>query len=275
MGGCLVSDIRYHIMPLIETSPGSPDTGPKFLTLGNGDRIAYRAHAGHLPRIVFLGGFTSDMTGQKATYLDDWAQSRGQAFLRFDYTGHGMSDGRFEDGSIGRWADDALAMIDACGDEPLILVGSSMGGWIMLLLALGRPSRVAGLVGIAAAPDFTQDLVWGQLAADERAALMTTGAHRQPSRDGDSTTVYTRHLVEEGRDHLLLGAPIFLDMPVRLLHGTDDQDVPWQVSAALLERVTSADVTLTLIKGGDHRLSAPKQLARLSASLAELCGQET
>ncbi len=262
-------------MPLIETPSGSPETGPDFLDLGNGDRLAYRARAGRLPRIVFLGGFTSDMTGQKATHLDQWAQDRGQAFLRFDYTGHGLSAGRFEDGSIGRWADDALAMIDACGDESLLLVGSSMGGWIMLLTALARPARVAGLVAVAAAPDFTEDLVWGQMDARERAALLATGAHRQPAGDGAGETLYTRHLVQEGRDHLLLRAPIPLAMPVRLLHGSDDQDVPWRISATLLARLTGTDVTLTLIKGGDHRLSSPAHLARLSAAVAELCRRET
>ncbi len=259
-------------MPLIERAPGFPDPGPpQFLTLGNGDRLAYQARSGHSPRVVFLSGFTSDMTGRKATHLDDWAHRRGQAFLRFDYSGHGLSDGQFEDGTIGRWTEDALAMLDGCGDEPLILVGSSMGGWIMLLTALRRRARVAGLVGIAAAPDFTEDLVWAGMDADQQAALMASGAHREPSPYDDAGTVYSRGLIEEGRDHLLLGAPIALNMPVRLLHGSDDDDVPWQVSAKLLERLTGDDVALTLIKGGDHTLSNPAQLATLATILDEMC----
>ena len=190
MDRCFVSGIGYHIMPPSELTAGLPGAGkPDYLTLANGERLAYHAFIGRLPRIVFLGGFTSDMTGQKATHLDAWACARGQAYLRFDYSGHGSSDGRFEDGSIGRWTEDALAMIDACGDEPLVLVGSSMGGWIMLLAALAlqarpgqlaRPARVRGLVGIAAAPDFTEDLVWDQLSADGQAAMIANGGHRQP-----------------------------------------------------------------------------------------------
>ncbi|MHA1564784.1 MAG: alpha/beta fold hydrolase [Alphaproteobacteria bacterium] len=273
MDRCFVSGIGFHIMPPITLTPGLPDAEkPNYLTLANGERLAYHAYSGGLPRIVFLGGFTSDMTGQKATYLGAWAQARGQAYLRFDYSGHGLSDGRFEDGSIGRWTEDALAMIDACGDEPLVLVGSSMGGWIMVLAALARPERIHGLVGIAAAPDFTEDLVWRRLSADEQAAMIANGGHRRPSPYDDEGTLYTHHLVEEGRKHLLLRAPIELDMPVRLLHGTADEDVPWRVSATLLERLTNADATLTLIKDGDHRLSSPQQLAQLVACVGELCG---
>jgi len=254
-------------------TPGLPDgEKPNYLTLANGERLAYHAYSGCLPRIMFLGGFTSDMAGQKATHLGAWAKKRGQAYLRFDYSGHGISDGRFEEGSIGRWTDDTLAIIDACGDEPLVLVGSSMGGWIMLLAALARRTRIRGLVGIAAAPDFTEDLVWSQLNPDEQAAMIANGGLRQASGYDDEGTLYTHHLVEEGRRHLLLRAPVQLDLPVRLLHGMADQDVPWRVSATLLERLGSTDATLTLIKGGDHRLSSPGQLAQLERCVGELCG---
>jgi pimeloyl-ACP methyl ester carboxylesterase len=222
-----------------------------------------------LPGVVFLGGFASDMTGTKATFLESHCRKRGQAFVRFDYFGHGRSSGRFADGTIGRWRDDALAVIDRLTQGPQILVGSSMGGWLMLLAALARPRRIAGLVGIAAAPDFTEALMWAELSPAAREQLLRTGQWLEPSRYGPDLPI-TRRLIEEGRRHLLLDAPVAIAAPVRLLHGMADPDVPWRWALRIAERLTGADVVVTLIKDGDHRLSRPEDLARLAATVDEL-----
>ena len=210
------------------------------------------------------------MTGSKATALEAYARRRGQAFLRFDYQGHGQSSGRFEDGTVGRWAEDAVAAFDALTEGPQILVGSSMGGWIMLLAALARPQRVAALLGIAAAPDFTEDLMWRRFPAEVRAAIEQKGVYHLPSDYSESPYPITKHLIEEGRRHLLLNAPIPLRCPVRLLQGQRDPDVPWQTALRLAEKLESDDVEVTLIKDGDHRLSEPQDLARLEATLDRL-----
>jgi pimeloyl-ACP methyl ester carboxylesterase len=220
--------------------------------------------------IVFLGGFKSDMTGSKATALDDFCNARGLGFLRFDYSGHGASGGDFLDGTISRWAADALAVIDRLTGGPLILVGSSMGGWIMLLAALARRDRVRGLVGIAAAPDFTEDLIWRGLSGTDQHRLMTHGRLEQPSEYSADPYVITRALIEDGRRHLLLGGSIDLDMPVRLLHGMADPDVPYRHALRLAEKLASRDVRITLVKDGDHRLSRPGDLALICAAVAEL-----
>jgi pimeloyl-ACP methyl ester carboxylesterase len=245
------------------------------LQRGHGAFLAYRRRRGaaegrQRPTIVFLGGFKSDMTGGKATALDEFCAAEGLAFLRFDYSGHGASSGDFLDGTISRWTEDALAAIDALTAGPLILVGSSMGGWIMLLAALARRARIAGLIGIAPAPDFTEDLIWRKLRDDERARLMRDGRLEQPSEYSAEPYVITRKLIEDGRQHLLLARPIALDLPVRLLHGMADRDVPYQLSLHLAERLESADVVVSLIKDGDHRLSREADLARLCAAVAEL-----
>jgi pimeloyl-ACP methyl ester carboxylesterase len=244
------------------------------LSLPDGARIAYRrlaARAGDgRPGIVFLSGFASDMTGTKGAALAAWAEARGQALLRFDYSGHGRSSGAFRDGTIGRWAADALAAIDRLTVGPQILVGSSMGGWIMLLAALARPDRIAGLVGIAAAPDFTEDLMWAAMPPETRARLLADGAIQQPSQYQETPLQITRALIEDGRRHLLLRGPIDIRCPVRLLHGMTDPDVPWQTSVRLAERLVGDDVTITLIKDGDHRLSRPEDLSRLFAAIADL-----
>ena len=219
---------------------------------------------------MFLGGFMSDMSGTKAAHLEAYAAARGRAFLAMDYSGHGLSGGSFEEGSIGRWRDDALAVFDAVAAGPQLLVGSSMGGWIMLLLALARPDRVAGLLGIAAAPDFTESLLWQQLPPDRRERLMIDGRIEQPSGYSPAPCVITRHLIEEGRRHLLLHAPIPLACPVRLLHGLEDADVPYSHSLTLLDALNSQDADVTLVKGGGHRLSEPPQLALLDATLDRL-----
>jgi len=248
------------------------DTEPRYLDRGDGTRLAYYALPGASPGVVFLGGFMSDMTGTKAMALDAWCRRRGQAYVRFDYLGHGASSGRFEEGTIGRWAADAIAVVDTVTRGPQILVGSSMGGWIMLLAALARQERVGALVGIAAAPDFTEDLLWERFDAAERAAIERDGVLRQPSDYSDEPYPITRRLIEEGRDHLLLRAPIVLDCPVRLLQGMQDADVPWQTAIRLAEALTSRDVAVTLVKAGDHRLSEPEDIVRLEATLDALSG---
>jgi len=238
----------------------------------NGVSIAYHRTRGKSPGVVFLGGFMSDMTGTKAVTLEEFCRARGQAFLRFDYRGHGASSGRFEDGTIGLWADDALAAFDRLTDGPQILVGSSMGGWIALLSALARRGRVAGLVGIAAAPDFTEDLLWDAFSSDQRAALLREGVLRLPSEYSDKPYSITLKLIEDGRRHLLLRETIDLVCPARLLHGMRDPDVPWQRSVKLAERLAAPDVRVVLVKDGDHRLSREQDLALLCRSVEELSG---
>lgn len=245
-------------------SPSGPP--PQALERGGGHRLAYHATAGRRPGVVFLGGFMSDMTGTKATALEAFCRDRGQAFLRFDYFGHGSSSGAFTEGTIGRWAEDAIAVLDHLTEGPQILVGSSMGGWIALLAALARPQRVAGLVGVASAPDFTEDLLWEPISPEDKAALMRDGVHYAPS-DFEAPYPITLRLIEEGRDHLLLRGPIGLTCPVRLVHGMKDPDVPYQTSIRLAERLESDDVTVTLVRNGDHRMSEPAQLAHLFRAL--------
>jgi len=199
-------------------------------------------------------------------------RARGRAFTRFDYRGHGASDGRFADGTIGAWRDDALAIVDQVTSGPLIVAGSSMGGWIMLLVALARPARVHGLVGIAAAPDFSEDLLLPRATPAQRRALAEQSYWMQPSAYGAAYPV-TRRLLEDGRRHLVLRAPLPLCCPVHLLHGQRDPDVPWQTALRLAERLESDDVTVELIKAGDHRLSTPPDLARLTAAVERRAAQ--
>lgn len=241
------------------------------LDRGDGVELAWALQPGRSPTVVFLPGFRSDMNGDKATALAAFCAERGQACLRFDYSGHGTSGGRFEDGTIGRWADDALAVIDRRSKGPLLLVGSSMGGWIALLVAPARKERVAGLVGIAAAPDFTEVLMWETMTFEQRRTLMDEGALHIPSQYGEPYPI-TRGLIEDGRKHLLLEAPIALDCPVRLLHGQCDPDVPWAMALRIAEQLTSEDVQVTLVKDGDHRLSRPQDLALLMRTVGALLG---
>lgn len=245
-----------------------------WLALPDGRRIAYRRRdATQLTRgcagIMFLCGFRSDMTGTKASFLESHCAARGLGFLRFDYSGHGQSGGDFTDGTIGRWAEEAAAVLDR-SDGPMILVGSSMGGWIMLLAALARPRRVAGLIGIAPAPDFTERLLWDALSEAQRAELAARGRLEMPSQYAETPTIVTRNLIEEGRRHLLLAAPIGIHCPVRLLHGMADPDVPHALSLELADRLAGDDVRVTLIKDGDHRLSRPQDLALLAQLVDEL-----
>ena len=243
------------------------------LEMPDGRRIAYRRTPGAAPGVVFLGGFRSDMSGTKASHLEDWARARGQGFLRFDYTGHGLSSGDFEAGGIGDWARDAADALGALTAGPQILVGSSMGGWIALLLARRMPERVAGLVGIAAAPDFTEDSMWAGFDDAQRRLLAETGRIELPSEYSDDPYPITARLIEDGRRHLVLRGPLVLPFPVRLLQGMADVDVPPAVALRLAEHASCADLRLTLVKGADHRFSAPAELALIAAALDELIGR--
>jgi pimeloyl-ACP methyl ester carboxylesterase len=220
--------------------------------------------------VLFCGGFTSDMTGTKALALESHCRDSGRQYARFDYGGHGASSGRFEDGTIGDWTADALAIVDQVIEGRMIVVGSSMGGWIMLLLALARRDRVHGLVGIAAAPDFTEDLLLAQATDEQRRQLATDGYWLQPSAYGNGPYPVTDKLIEDGRQHLLLRASIPIRCPVHLLHGQRDADVPWETSLRLAERLQSDDVTIELIKAGDHRLSSAPDVARIIGAIERL-----
>jgi pimeloyl-ACP methyl ester carboxylesterase len=236
---------------------------PAFLALPDGRRIAYHRTAGTLPGLVFLGGFHSDMTGTKATFLEACARSRGRAFLRFDYSGHGASSGDFLEGTIGGWAQDARDAVERLTEGPQLLVGSSMGGWIALLLARRISGRVAGLVGVAAAPDFTEDSMWAGMDEVTRARLAADGRIEVPSDYDDAPYPITRRLIEDGRHHLVLRRPLALPFPVRLLHGDADRDVELGVALRLLAHADCPDMRLTIVKGADHRFSAPEDLELL------------
>lgn len=240
-----------------------------YLTTAQGRRIAYELTPGQGPCVVFLGGFRSDMTGTKAIYLRAWAQAQGRAFLRLDYSGHGASGGDFLEGAIGDWFEDALAVIEAATSGPLVLVGSSMGGWIALLLARAIPQRLKGLVGIAPAPDFTEDSMWAGFTEAQKAEL-AAGQVALPSDYSDDPYIITRRLIDEGRTRLVLRDPLPLPFPTRLLQGTADTDVPPSVALRLLDHVSGPDIRLTLVKGADHRFSSPECLALISAAVTEV-----
>ncbi|MFO1208001.1 MAG: alpha/beta hydrolase [Amaricoccus sp.] len=240
------------------------------LDLGDGRRIAYHRSEGRAPGIVFLGGFRSDMTGTKAQYLEGWARARGQAFLRFDYGGHGVSSGDFLDCDVGTWARDAEEAVGRLTAGPQLLVGSSMGGWLALILARRMPQRIAGLVGIAAAPDFTEDAMWARFDEGQRAEIAAGRPVMLPSEYGDDPYPITRRLIEEGRRHLVLRDRLALPFPVRLLQGTADRDVDAGVALRLLAHAEGPDIRLTLVKGADHRFSRPENLELLARTIAEL-----
>ncbi len=242
-------------------------TQPQFMTSKSGRRIAYHKTQGTGPGVVFLGGFKSDMAGTKALFLQDWARQTGRAFLRFDYSGHGGSSGDFAAGSIGDWAADAMDVITNLTKGKQILVGSSMGGWISLLVARAIPERIAGLVGIAAAPDFTEDSMWHGFSSAQKAMLERDGDVEIASEYSDAPYVITKHLIEDGRRHLVLRSPLNLPFPVRFLQGSADKDVDISVALRLFEHVSGDDIRLTLVKGADHRFSSPDNLRLIQKTI--------
>jgi len=232
------------------------------------EHIAYNKLDGKSPTVVFLSGFKSDMEGAKALFLESVCQESGNAFIRFDYSGHGKSGGKFEDGTIGQWKNDALKIIDELTKGPLVLVGSSMGGWIMLLAALARPERIKGLVGIAAGPDFTEDLVWNQFSEKQKHEMSETGQVMiENCYDDKEPYQITQNLIEEGRKHLLLQNKIAITCPVRLIQGMKDEDVPYQTAMRIAEKLESEDVEVHLVKNGNHRMSEPENLELLKKTL--------
>jgi pimeloyl-ACP methyl ester carboxylesterase len=238
---------------------------------GPNARLAYAFTPGSGPVVVFLSGYKSDMEGTKAVHLEAWAEPQGRAFLRLDYSGHGQSGGVFEEGCIGDWAADAQAVIEAVTEGPLLLVGSSMGGWIASLLTKRLGPRVAGFVGIAAAPDFTEDGFWAGFSEEERAKVMEEGVTYLPSAYGDPYAV-TRRLIEDGRDNLVLRAPLPMPYPVRLLQGSEDEAVTRETLLALFDHIDSPDLRLNLVKGADHRFSEPGNLAMIEAAILDVLG---
>jgi pimeloyl-ACP methyl ester carboxylesterase len=260
------------------TNSAINDQEPAFIEVGEGNtarRIAVRARLGASPGLIWLGGFNSDMTGTKAVALDAWAAERGRACVRFDYSGHGESGGAFIDGTIGRWLEESVAVFERFCRGTQVVIGSSMGGWMALLLAREIARRqlslasLAGLVLIAPAPDFTEQLMWNGFPPEVREEIRTRGVWMRPSQYGDPYPI-TRALIEEGRNHLLLGSAIDVGCPVRILQGAQDPDVPWQHAFALAHRLPSEDVVLTVIQDGDHRLSRPQDIARIIAAVAEI-----
>jgi pimeloyl-ACP methyl ester carboxylesterase len=264
------------------TQPSANEPEPAFIEVGEGSsgrRIAVRARQGSGlgsgSGLFWLGGFNSDMKGTKALALDEWAAAHGRACVRFDYSGHGESGGTFASGTIGRWLAESLAVFDRFCSGPQVVIGSSMGGWMALLLARELARRaasqtsLAGLVLIAPAPDFTEELMWKGFSPDIRHEIETQGVWLRPSAYGDPYPI-TRALIEEGRNHLLLGSAIDVGCPVRILQGAQDPDVPWRHAFALAQRLPAEDVVLTMIQDGDHRLSRPQDIARIIAAVAEM-----
>ena len=249
----------------------------KFIEVGTGPAarpIAARVRDGATPGLVWLGGFKSDMQGTKAVALDNWAGENGRACIRFDYSGHGESGGDFVDGTIGRWLEDSVAVFEGFAKSPQVLVGSSMGAWLALLLVRALKERttagsVAGLVLIAPAVDFTEELMWNKFSPEVKRQIETEGSWQRPSQYSESAYPITRGLIQDGRKHLLLGGLIETGCPVRILQGVQDPEVPWQHAVELSSRLARDDVVLTLVKDGDHRLSRPEDIERLTAAVAE------
>jgi pimeloyl-ACP methyl ester carboxylesterase len=241
-----------------------------FLDRGDGQQVAWRRVAGRGPTVVWLGGFMSDMAGTKAQALADRALAEGRAFLRFDYLGHGESSGAFRDGTISRWRADAIAAIEALTEGPLVLVGSSMGGWISCLVAAVMPERLHAMVLIAPAADFTEALMKPGLPPEAHDALARDGEWIRPSLYEPTGYPITRTLLEDGARWTILGAPVPIDVPVRILHGREDPDVPWLHALELANAIRSEDVVFTLIKDGDHRLSRDQDIARLLGTVEEV-----
>jgi pimeloyl-ACP methyl ester carboxylesterase len=256
------------------------DRNPVFFDLGSGSaarRIAVRPDAGAAPGVMWLGGFKSDMLGTKARVLADWAAKHGRACVRFDYSGHGESGGKFTDGTIGRWLEESIAVFDRHCTGPQVLIGSSMGGWMTLLLARELKKRagknpkavLAGMVLIAPAVDFTEELMWKRFPAEIKKQLEDTGMWMRSSEYDPGGYEITKQLIDEGREHLLLGSMIETGCPVRILQGALDLDVPWQHAVELVSRLAQDDVVLTMVKDGDHRLSRPEDLERMLKAVEE------
>ena len=253
----------------------APQIDPPAFQPVDGRRIAFRRRAGAGPGAVWLGGFKSDMLSTKASRLDDWARAAGRAFLRFDYSGHGESDGRFEDGTIGQWLAESIALIRGQTVGPQILVGSSMGGWIALLVArelarLGETDRLAGLVLIAPAVDFTEALMWARMSDDIKREIMETGRWLRPSQYSPEPYAITRALIEEGRKHLMFDGMIRAFAPVHILQGMQDPDVPWTHAMELVQRLSLDPVSVSLVREGDHRLSREEDIALLIRSVERI-----
>ena len=241
----------------------------------DGARLAWRRLTGLGPTVVWLGGFRSDMSGTKAQALADWAAAGGRAYLRFDYFAHGQSEGDFARATISRWRGDVLAILDVLIEGPVVLVGSSMGGWLACLAALVRPDRVAAHVLIAPAADFTSKLMTQSFPPEAHVALARDGVWRRPSLYDPEGYPITRALLEDGETWSILPGPVAIGAPVRILQGGADPDVPWRHALALSEAIASEDVVFTLLKDGDHRLSRPQDLERLIAAIDEVCRQPT
>lgn len=242
----------------------------EFLSRPSGPDIAYRRVENEGPGVLWLGGYASDMAGTKAEYLAQWAHKKSRAYLRFDYGGHGESHGSFEDGCISDWAADALAVLDQLTEGPQILVGSSMGGWITALLARARPERLAGLLLIAPAPDFTHELMWPSWDEETQQRLMQDGKVEFPSEYDDTVMVYTRKLYEDGQNNSVLSSPLKVSVPVRILQGMQDDSVPWQHAARLADHIEADDLILTLVKKSDHRMSSEDDLIKMTNILEGL-----
>jgi len=242
----------------------------KLFDAPSGRQLAYHLVAGKKPGVVFFGGFKSDMNGSKATFLQAWAEMHGHSFLRFDYSGHGESSGEFTEGCIGAWAQDAIEIVQALTKGPQIIVGSSMGGWIALLMARAMPELFHGFIGVAAAPDFTEDSMWAGFDEAQRGALLSDGHIELASEYEDSPYIITRRLIEDGRRQLVLRSPLSLPFPVRLLHGTEDASVDLSVPLHLLKHASGPDIRLTLAKGADHSFSSVECLALIEKTVAEL-----
>ncbi|NNE57559.1 MAG: alpha/beta hydrolase [Hellea sp.] len=238
---------------------------------GSPEKIAYKMSSGQGPAIIWCGGLKSDIEGSKAIHLHKWANSHSQTFIRFDYFGHGESSGLYGEGTISRWGQDVVTVMDRLAPEgDILLVGSSMGGWASMLAARARPERVKALLLIAPAPDFTEKLMWANWPANIRQTIMTEGVYFAPS-DYDEPYEYRRALIEDGRDHQLLDEPFKFEGPVRILQGGKDDVVPPEYSKQLINIITSQDMSYTLVKSGDHSLSSPPDLYRLELTLSELC----
>ena len=242
-----------------------------YLNTDSGAQLAYYQLKGEQPGVVFCCGFMSDMTGAKAAFVENFCREQGRAFVRFDYRGHGQSSGDLTKINISSWLADTLAVLDHLTNGPQFIIGSSMGAWIATLVAKARPERIKKLIGIAAAPDFTEDLIWTQLPSEMQKRLLQDEVLYFPSEYSNKPYAITRQFIEDGRNNLILRTAIPVNCPVHLLHGMQDADIPWQISLKLAECIQSADVKLTLIKDGNHRLSREQDLVLLSQALANHC----